>query len=429
MSAKKAQQAAEAAAGVKMAQRMEVRRISELIPYANNARIHSPEQIELLRRSLREYGFVSPILIDGAGNVIAGHGRIRAAELEGIEEAPCVLVEHLSDAQRRAYILADNRLAELSAWDEVARDAELLRLRSEGVDLTLTGFEDGAIALDPADDPAPDVHEDDFDEDPPKEPFTQPGQLWQLGRHRLVCGDATSPPQMQLCVGDGQLADMVFTDPPYGVAIGDKNKTLDEAAGGKSGRCKENLIGDTLSEGELYPLLKTAFINVREHCAPDACYYVTSPQGGSLGLMMMMMRDAGLPVRHVLMWRKNSPTFSIGRLDYDYQHEPIFYTWTSSHHNFRGGKYRSTVWDFPKPRASRLHPTMKPVELVANAILDGSRPDMIVLDPFGGSGTTLIACEQTGRRCRMMELDPKYCDVIIRRWEALTGEKAVLLNG
>lgn len=180
---------------MKMTERLEKRKISELIPYANNARTHSPAQIELLRRSLREFGFVSPVLIDAAGNVIAGHGRIEAARLEGIEEAPCVLVEHLTDAQRRAYILADNRLAELSAWDETARDAELLRLRGEGVDLTLTGFDDGEISLggDQDVDPA-DIHEDDFDEDPPEEPFSRLGQLWQLGRHRLLCGDATSPP-------------------------------------------------------------------------------------------------------------------------------------------------------------------------------------------------------------------------------------------
>lgn len=215
---------------------------------------------------------------------------------------------------------------------------------------------------------------------------------------------------------------MVFTDPPYGVAIGDKNKALNEVQ--KAERCTENIQGDTMSPDELYGVLKAAFINVREACAPDACYYVTSPQGGELGLMMMMMRDAGLAVRHMLIWRKNSPTFSLGRLDYDYQHEPIFYTWTGTHHNYRGGKYRSTVWDFDKPRKCNLHPTMKPVELVANAILDGTKKGMTVLDAFGGSGTTLIACEQTGRICRMMELEPHYVDVIIDRWETMTGKKA-----
>lgn len=170
---------------------------------------------------------------------------------------------------------------------------------------------------------------------------------------------------------------------------------------------------------------------MREACTEDAVYFVTSPPGGDLGLMMMMMMmsDAGLPVRHVLTWKKNAPTFSIGRLDYDYQHEAILYTWGKTHHNYRRGKFRSTVWEYPKPLANRLHPTMKPVELIANAILDGTEPGMTVLDPFGGSGSTLIACEQLGRKCRMMEIDPHYCDVIIDRWEQFTGKKAVLLNG
>jgi len=217
---------------------------------------------------------------------------------------------------------------------------------------------------------------------------------------------------------------MVFTDPPYGVAIGDKNAALDEVQ--KAGCITSNIENDTLSERELYGMLLAAMTNVREACADDACYYVTSPQGGSLGLMMMMMmRDAGLPVRHVLMWVKNSATFSIGRLDYDYQHEPIFYTWTKSHHNYRGGDMRTTVWKYDKPRKCDLHPTMKPVALIANAIRDGTRKGDIVLDAFGGSGSTLIACEQTGRRCRMIELDPHYCDVIIKRWENLTGKEAV----
>ncbi len=207
---------------------------------------------------------------------------------------------------------------------------------------------------------------------------------------------------------------MVFTDPPYGVAIGDKNKTLNSVQ--KAGCCTTNIANDTLTTEKLYNLLKTAFTNVRNSCADDACYFVTSPQGGSLGLMMMMMRDAGLEVRHVLMWRKNSPTFSLGRLDYDYQHEPIFYTWTKSHHNHRKGEYRSTIWDYDKPRKCDLHPTMKPVALVKNAILDGTLEGNTVLDPFGGSGTTIIACEQLGRKCLMMELDPHYCDVIRKRW-------------
>ena len=222
-------------------------------------------------------------------------------------------------------------------------------------------------------------------------------------------------------------ANVVFTDPPYGVAIGDKNKMLDQFQ--KSGRCEENISGDTMSEDELYTMLRAAMENIRLSCEDDACYYVTSPQGGSLGLMMMeMMKDAGLPVRHVLMWRKNSPTFSMGRLDYDYQHEPIFYTWTKKHKNYRNGKFRTSVWDVDKPRKCDIHPTMKPIDLIINCLEDGSKVNDIVLDGFGGSGSTLIAAEQLHRRARLMEIDPKYCDVIVRRWEELTGRKAYLEN-
>lgn len=219
---------------------------------------------------------------------------------------------------------------------------------------------------------------------------------------------------------------MVFTDPPYGVAIGDKNKFLNSIQ--PSGRCSENIKNDNIPTDELYAVLVKAMTNVRCNCKDDACYYVTSPQGGELGLMMMMMKDAGLPVRHMLIWEKNSATFSLGRLDYDYQHEPIFYTWTKSHHNYRAGDYRSTIWKYDKPRKCDLHPTMKPVELVANCLMDATREGDTVLDVFGGSGTTLIACEQLNRKCRMMELDPHYCDVIMARWEKLTGRKAVKIS-
>jgi DNA modification methylase len=192
-----------------------------------------------------------------------------------------------------------------------------------------------------------------------------------------------------------------------------------------SGRCTENIENDTLSVDELHSMLLKAFTNVRNVCADDASYYVTSPQGGDLGMMMMMMmKEAGLPIRHVLMWHKNTATFSMGRLDYDYQHEPIFYTWTKKHKFYGKGKFHTSVWDIDKPRKCDLHPTMKPVELVANCIENNSIGGDIVLDVFGGSGTTMIACEQLNRRCYMMELDPHYCDVIIDRWEQFTGKKA-----
>ena len=271
-----------------------------------------------------------------------------------------------------------------------------------------------------------------------------------------MCGDSTDPEALRKLM-DGDRPSMVFTDPPYGVSIGDKNKTL--SAAGFGGGITQNIIGDTLPPDQLYGILVKAFANLRAACDDGCSYYVSSPQGGELGLMMMMMmmRDAGLPVRHMLIWVKNVATFSMGRLDYDYRHEPIFYTWTKSHRWY--GDYSNTVIDdsqpidkmskpelkellraylepqeqstiyCDKPAASKLHPTMKPVRLVARFILNSSAKGDTVADIFGGSGTTLIACEQLGRKCRMMELDPHYCDVIIARWEAFTGRKAVLLNG
>ena len=394
--------------------------LNVLVPYERNAKKHGEEQLEKLKASILEFGFLTPCLIDQDFNIIAGHGRVMAAKELGLEKVPCVFIEGLTEEQRKAYILADNRLSELGEWDmELVMD-ELTALKDEDFDITLTGFD---FDLDDED---VQIEEDDYEESRKAPARSKRGDVFQLGDHRLMCGDSSSPDDFAILM-DGELADMVFTDPPYGVAIGDKNKALNSVQ--KSGRCTENIEGDTLDEDELYDLLKAAFINIRESCTDEASYFVTSPQGGSLGLMMMMMRDAGLEVRHVLMWEKNSPTFSLGRLDYDYQHEPIFYTWTKSHHNYRKGEYRTTVWKFDKPRKCDLHPTMKPVELVANAVLDGTMPGMIVLDAFGGSGTTIIACEELGRSARLMEIDPHYCDVIIDRWEQHTGEKAVKLNG
>ena len=220
---------------------------------------------------------------------------------------------------------------------------------------------------------------------------------------------------------------MVFTDPPYGVAVGSKNAALNEVQ--KAVRIIEDIANDTLPVDELYKVLQRAMENVRLNCKDDASYYVCAPPGGDMGLMMMMMmRDAGLNVRHQIVWNKNSATFSLGRLDYDYKHEAIMYTWTKKHHNHRGGPFRTSVWDVDKPTKCDLHPTMKPIQLIAAALLDGTVEGDIVLDAFGGSGSTLIACEQLGRKARLMELDPHYCDVILARWEKLTGRTAEKLN-
>lgn len=394
---------------------------TDIKPYERNAKKHPQQQVEQIANSIREFKFRQPLVIDKNNVVVIGHGRLLAAKELGLEQVPCIRADDLTPQQIQALRLADNKTNE-SEWDDVFLEAELLQI-GDYFNMESFGFDPiSAIADDDGD---AEIIEDEVPVN--AEPRSKSGDVWLLGDHRLMCGDSTDPACWERLMR-GEKADMVFTDPPYGVAIGDKNKALNAVQ--RSGRCIENIKNDTLGEEELYEMLKAAFINVRENCAPDAVYYVTSPQGGSLGLMMMMMmKDAGLEVRHVLMWRKNAPTFSLGRLDYDYQHEPIFYTWTDKHHNYRKGKYRSTVWDFDKPRKCDVHPTMKPVELVANAILDGTVEGNICVDAFGGSGTTIIACEQLNRRGYMMELDPKYVDVIIKRWEDFTGCEAVLENG
>lgn len=432
--------------------RMELRKIDELHPYERNAKLHPPEQIEKLRKSFREFGMIVPVGIDDQDRVVYGHGRILAAQAEGWTEVPTVTITDLSEEQRQAFVHADNLLSETGYDTEILR-SEAQALQAAGFDISLIGFDAAGIQLESIEAQLESIQEaDDIDQDetPAR---VQRGQIWQLGDHRLMCGDSTNLAELKQLVSSTP-PQFVFTDPPYGVAIGDKNKTLHRA--GFGGGITQNIIGDTLQPDELHEVLVKAFRNLREVCAEDCSYYVSSPQGGELGLMMMMMRDAGLTVRHMLIWVKNVATFSMGRLDYDYRHEPIFYTWTKNHRWY--GDYTNTVIDdstpidkmskaelkdllrakmYPqeqsviycdKPLANRLHPTMKPVKLVARFLLNSSQKGDAVADIFGGSGTTLIACEQLGRRCRMMELDPHYCDVIIARWEQFTGKKAVLLD-
>ena len=350
--------------------------------------------------------------------VIAGNQRLEAAKAVGMEKLPCkVLPSDTDPAKLREYAIKDNLPFGEDDWEVIASDWNTAELEEWGMSVP-EEWKDKTTA-----------EEDDFDPDSVKETVCKKGDIWQLGDHRLMCGDSTSKDDFAKLIGDAR-ADMVFTDPPYGVSIGDKNKLLKEKVSkGKGNAVTDNIENDTLGTDELYDILVKAMTNVRESSKEDASYYVPSPLGGELGLMMMMMmKAAGLTVRHMLIWCKNFPTFSLGSLDYDYQHEPIFYTWTKSHHNYRAGEHRSTIWTYDKPRKCDLHPTMKPVALVANCMKDTTKEGDIVLDAFGGSGTTLIAAEQLNRKCYMMELDPHYCDVIIARWEKLTGKKATKIN-
>ena len=424
------------------------RLVQEIIPYENNPR-NNDEAVDKVAESIREFGFQQPIVIDKDGVVIVGHTRLKAAKKLGLETVPVVVAEDLNEEQAKAYRLADNKTNEFAEWDIDALDIELLDIKD--IDMGRFGFDlETEQPVDPED-----AIEGIINEAP--EPRAKRGQIWKLGRHKLMCGDSTSKTDMDELMA-GEEAKFVFTDPPYGVSIGSKNKTINEIEPGRGGRIQVDIENDTKSPEELYPILVDAFSNLREHCAEDCSYYVSSPQGGELGLMMMMMmRDAGLTVRHMLIWVKNAPTFSMGRLDYDYKHEPIFYTWTKKH-NFYGG-FGNTVIDdtskiekmtkaelleelrkirdrddtsviyVNKPHQSKLHPTMKPVKLIARFMFNNSLEDDLCVDIFGGSGSTLMAAEQLKRRCNMMELDPHYCDVIIDRWESFTGKKAELING
>lgn len=398
---------------VKMTQRLEVRKISELIPYENNARTHPPEQIEKLRRSLREFGFVSPVLIDAAGNVIAGHGRLLAAEMEGFETAPCVIAEHLSDAQRRAYILADNRLAEMADWDDEILSGELQALQSAGVDLMLAGFENAEITIPNAD--PPEITEDDFDEEPPEEPVTRRGQVWQLGHHRLMCGDAASVGDVQTLMG-GRHADLLFTDPPYGIGIV-KAGSVD---GASPNTLKGTIGASVVCPVNHYPPVIGDENTDAARCAYEACRPICEDAilfGGNY------FSDFLPPSPCWIVWDKQTGDNNFADCEL---------AWTSFN---RHARLFTWMWngmarkgDRATEGSRRCHPTQKPVGLFAKILCDFSKDDATVLDPFGGSGTTLIACEQTGRCCCMMEIDPHYCDVIIRRWEEFTGEKAVLLD-
>lgn len=428
--------------------KVEQKPVKDLIPYINNPR-HNDAAVDAVASSIAEFGFKVPLVIDKNNVIITGHTRLKAAKKLGLETVPVVIADDLTEAQIKAFRLADNKVAEIAEWDEDLLKIELEELADLDFDMGDFGFEYQEEEKSPED-----IIEDEPPE-PPIEPESKLGDIYQLGNHRVMCGDSTDPEALDKLM-NGEKAVFVFTDPPYGVAIGDKNKTLNEANGSHS--IERNIEGDTLSKDELHDMLVEAMSNLREHCSSDCSYYVSSPQGGELGLMMMMMMmmEAGLTVRHMLIWVKNTAAFSMGRLDYDYRHEPIFYTWTDKHTFY--GDYSTSVIDdttpidkmskaelkdlvralkrekpdsviyCDKPVKSELHPTMKPIKLIAQLMINSSRQGDKVLDIFGGSGSTLIAAEQLNRKCYTMEIDPHYVDVIVERWENFTGKKAIKLN-
>lgn len=382
--------------------------ITELTPYKTNARTHSAEQIEKIGESIKEFGFINPVLIDGDGEIIAGHGRVAAAELIGMDKVPTLLVDHLTEAQKRAYIIADNRLAEDASWDEDILKIELTELAEMDFNIELTGF-----GFDFIDDEEAEVAEDDFDEEPPEEPKAKLGEIYRLGEHRLMCGDSTKTEDVERLMG-GCKADLFLTDPPYN--IGYEGKTKDALT----------IENDSMSREDFLQFLSDAFALASDHLVDGGVFYIWHPESESMSFLQACER-VGWQIRQVLIWNKNN--FTLGRQDYQWKHEPCIYGWKDGAAHYWGSdRSQTTVLDFDRPSRSAEHPTMKPVELIAYQVKNSSESGDTVLDLFGGSGSTLIACEQLGRRCYMMELDPKYVDVIISRWETFTGGKAELIE-
>ena len=390
---------------VALAERVELWPIEKLRPYERNPRTHSEAQVDRIAASMVAFGWTNPVLVDEQGGILAGHGRLLAARKLGLAEVPVIRFEHLSEAQKRAYLIADNQLALQAGWSEELLAAELAWLRDESFDLDLVGFDatelerllalaDGEAGSDDAEDEVP---------EPPENPVSKLGDLWVLGNHRLLCGDATVLTDVERVLG-GQLADMTFCDPPYNVDYANSPK---DKLRGKH----RPILNDNLGCGFEAFLL-------------DACTNILAVTKGAVYVCMISSElhtlqrafaAAGGKWSTFVIWAKN--TFTLGRADYQRQYEPILYGWKEgSDHYWCGARDQGDVWFVDKPVRNDLHPTMKPVALVERAIRNSSKSRDIVLDPFGGSGSTLIACEKAGRQARLIELDPRYCDVIVRRW-------------
>lgn len=372
--------------------------IEKLVPYVNNARTHNTSQIMKLRSSLREFGFINPVIIDRDYNIIAGHGRVMAAKEEKIDKVPCVFVDYLTEAQKKAYILADNRMAMDAGWDEQLLKVEIESLQAENFDVSLTGFDEKELS--DLFDSEKDAKDDNFDVDKElrKPPVTRAGDVWLLGVHKLICGDSTKEETYKVLMGE-QKANLVVTDPPYNVNYQ-----------GSAGKIKN----DNLKNEQFYHFLLDSFTCIEKSMADDASIYVFHADTEGLNFRKAFA-DAGFYLSGTCIWKKQS--LVLGRSPYQWQHEPCLFGWKKNgRHQWYSDRKQTTIWEFDKPKKNGDHPTMKPIPLIAYPIRNSSMTNCIVLDPFGGSGSTLIACEQTGRICRTIELDEKYCDVIVKRY-------------
>lgn len=395
-------------------QKIEYVETDKLIPYARNSRTHSDEQVQQIMGSIKEFGFTNPVLIDADGVIIAGHGRTMAAQRLGMKEVPCLRLSHLTEAQKRAYIIADNKLALNAGWDDEMLALELRNLRDEDFDLSLTGFDDDELASLLAEAIAEGLVDDDEVPEVPEQPVTVEGDVWVLGNHRLMCGDSTSIDQLErLC--EGRLVDMWLTDPPYNVAY--EGKTKDALT----------IKNDKMEDDGFRQFLRDAYVAADAVMKAGAVFYIWHADSEGYNFRGAA-KDAGWTVRQCLIWKKQ--TMVMGRQDYHWKHEPCLYGWKDgAAHLWATDRKQTTILEFDRPSRNAEHPTMKPVELFEYQMLNNTKGSDLVLDSFAGSGTTAIAAEKNGRAARLMELDPKYCDVIVTRWQEFTGRDAVLEDG
>ena len=385
--------------------------INRLIPYAQNSRTHSPAQVAQIAASIREWGWTTPILVDTEGTIIAGHGRLLAAQKLEMETVPVMVAKDWTEAQKKAYVIADNKLALNAGWDENLLNLQLTELTETGFDVYLTGFTDEEMAKLKPIVLNGGLTDEDAVPEAPEEPRTRLGDVWILGKHRLMCGDSTNVDAISKLM-NGQLADMLLTDPPYNVNYEGKTK---EAL---------KIKNDTMDNDSFRMFLRDAFVSADTVMKQGAVFYIWHADSEGYNFRGAAF-DAGWKVRQCLIWKKQ--TLVMGRQDYHWIHEPCLYGWKEgASHLWASDRKQTTILEFDRPSRSAEHPTMKPVALFEYQMLNNTKGSDIVLDSFGGSGTTLLAAEKNGRQARLMELDPKYCDVIVKRWQEYTGQEAIL---
>lgn len=393
-------------------------KVSKLIPYARNARTHSDEQVTQIAASIKEWGWTTPILVDENMQIIAGHGRLAAAKKLGINEVPVIAALDWTDAQKKAYVLADNKLALNAGWDDELLKIELSELKTLDFELSLIGFDDDELESYLADDESVEgLTDEDSVPETPAEPITKLCDIWVMGKHRLMCGDSTSMDDLSKLT-EGQLVDMWLTDPPYNVAIQGGNHGDPDRKNGLK------ILNDKMPDEDFRQFLSDAYTAADTVMKPGAVFYIWHADSEGYNFRGAA-KDAGWAVRQCLIWKKSS--IVMGRQDYHWKHEPCLYGWKEgAGHLWAADRKQTTILEFDRPAKNGEHPTMKPVGLFEYQLLNNTKGGDLVLDSFGGSGTTLIAAEKNGRVARLMELDPKYCDVIVKRWQEFTGKQAIL---